>query len=135
MFVYYNFNVIDTFIRNVYHILLFNIFWYSFKFMVWIDIDHHFQNRCCNRNSSNCYKMAWKIGVGRLTTYQLIIVLSIGDIVGDYMINIDTPIVTMPATLSIFIVVFKPLDFLGTKNKRIDRILNVVHIFPLLPLL
>lgn len=63
-------------------------------------------------------------GVGQLTTYQLIVVLSIGAIVGDSMINSDTPIVTMLAALLIIITVFKLLDYLSAKNKRMERIIN-----------
>ncbi|MBA3750270.1 MAG: hypothetical protein H0X03_05150, partial [Nitrosopumilus sp.] len=52
-------------------------------------------------------------GVGQFTTYQLIVVLSFGNIVGDSIINSDIPIVTMIAALVMIIIVFKLLDYLS----------------------
>jgi len=63
-------------------------------------------------------------GVGQLTTYQFIIVLSLGNIVGEPMINSDTPIVTMLAAVVIIIIVFKLLDYVSAKNKKLEKIIN-----------
>lgn len=63
-------------------------------------------------------------GVGQLTTYQLIIVLSLGNIVGEPMINTDTSITTMVAAVIIIIIVFKLLDYVSAKNKRFEKIIN-----------
>jgi uncharacterized membrane protein YcaP (DUF421 family) len=63
-------------------------------------------------------------GIGQLTTYQLIIILSLGNIVGEPMINSDTSIVTMITAVIIIITVFKLLDYVTAKNKRIEKIIN-----------
>lgn len=63
-------------------------------------------------------------GVGQFTTYQLIVVLSFGNIVGEAIINSDIPIVTMIAALVMIIIVFKLLDYLSAKNKRLEKIIN-----------
>jgi uncharacterized membrane protein YcaP (DUF421 family) len=63
-------------------------------------------------------------GVGQLTTYQLIIILSVGDVVGDAMLNRETPIVIMIVALVIIIGVFKLLDYVSTKNRRLEKIIN-----------
>jgi uncharacterized membrane protein YcaP (DUF421 family) len=63
-------------------------------------------------------------GIGQLTTYQLIIILSLGNIVGEPMINSDTSIVAMITAVIIIITVFKLLDYVSAKNKRIEKIIN-----------
>lgn len=63
-------------------------------------------------------------GLGQLTTYQLIIFLSFGDIVGDTVLDRDTPIVIMLVALVIIIGVFKLLDYVSAKNKRLEKIIN-----------
>ena len=62
-------------------------------------------------------------GIGQLTTYQLVIILSLGNIVGEPMINSDTSIVTM-ITAVIIVTVFKLLDYVTAKNKKIEKIIN-----------
>ncbi len=63
-------------------------------------------------------------GFGQLTTYQLVIFLSLGDLVGDAVINRDTPIVIMLVALVIIISVFKFLDYVSAKNKRLEKMIN-----------
>ena len=63
-------------------------------------------------------------GFGQLTTYQLIIFLSLGDIVGDAVLDRDTPIAIMLVALVIIISVFKLLDYVSAKNKRLEKIIN-----------
>ncbi len=63
-------------------------------------------------------------GVGQLTTYQLIIVLSLGSIIAETMVNTDTSIVSMIASVVIVIIVFKLLDYISAKNKRMEKIVN-----------
>jgi uncharacterized membrane protein YcaP (DUF421 family) len=63
-------------------------------------------------------------GISQLTTYQLIIILSLGSIVAEPMINTEVPILSMIAVVVIIIVVFKLLDYLTTKNKKVEKIIN-----------
>ena len=63
-------------------------------------------------------------GVSQLTIYQLIIILSLGNIVAEPMINSDTPILSMVTVVIIIIVVFKLLDYVNAKNKRMEKIIN-----------
>ena len=63
-------------------------------------------------------------GVSQLTIYQLIIILSLGNIVAEPMINSDTPILSMVTVVVIIIVVFKLLDYVSAKNKRMEKIIN-----------
>ena len=63
-------------------------------------------------------------GVGQLTTYQLIIILSLGNIVAEPMSNNETPILSMVTVVLIIIIVFKLLDYISAKNKRIEKIIN-----------
>jgi uncharacterized membrane protein YcaP (DUF421 family) len=53
--------------------------------------------------------------------------LSLGNIVAEPMINSDTPIlsmVTVVIIIIIIIVVFKLLDYVSVKNKRMEKIIN-----------
>jgi len=63
-------------------------------------------------------------GVSQLTAYQLIIILSLGNIVAEPMINNDTPILSMVTVVVIIIVLFKMLDYVSAKNKRMEKIIN-----------
>ncbi len=63
-------------------------------------------------------------GVSQLTAYQLIIILSLGNIVAEPMINSDTPILSMVTVVVIIIVLFKLLDYVSAKNKRMEKIIN-----------
>ena len=63
-------------------------------------------------------------GVSQLTIYQLIIILSLGNIVAEPMINSDAPILSMVTVVIIIIVVFKLLDYVSAKNKRMEKIIN-----------
>lgn len=63
-------------------------------------------------------------GVSQLTTYQLIIILSLGNIVAEPMINNDAPILTMVTVIVIIILVFKILDYVSAKNKKMEKIIN-----------
>lgn len=63
-------------------------------------------------------------GVGQLTTYQLIIILSLGNIVAEPMINNETPILSMVTVVLIVIIVFKLLDYVSAKNKRMEKMIN-----------
>ncbi|MDN5847473.1 MAG: DUF421 domain-containing protein [Candidatus Nitrosocosmicus sp.] len=63
-------------------------------------------------------------GVNQLTAYQLIIILSLGNIVAEPMINSDTPILSMVTVVVIIIVVFKLLDYVSAKNKRMENMIN-----------
>ncbi len=63
-------------------------------------------------------------GVSQLTAYQLIIILSLGNIVAEPMINSDTPILSMVTVIVIIIVLFKLLDYVSAKNKRMEKIIN-----------
>lgn len=63
-------------------------------------------------------------GVGQLTTYQLIILLSLGNIVAEPMISDETPILSMVTVVLIIIVIFKVLDYVSTKNKKMEKIIN-----------
>ncbi len=56
-------------------------------------------------------------GVGQFTTYQLIVVLSFGNIVGEAIINSDISTAAMTAAVVTIIIVFKLLDYLGIKIK------------------
>ena len=63
-------------------------------------------------------------GVSQLTAYQLIIILSLGNIVAEPMINNDTPILSMVTVVVIIIILFKLLDYVSAKNKRMEKIIN-----------
>ena len=63
-------------------------------------------------------------GVSQLTIYQLIIILSLGNIVAEPIINSDTPILSMVTVVVIIIVLFKLLDYVNAKNKRMEKIIN-----------
>jgi uncharacterized membrane protein YcaP (DUF421 family) len=63
-------------------------------------------------------------GVGQFTTYQLIVVLSFGNIVGEAIINYDISTAAMIAAVVTIIIVFKFLDYLSAKNKRLEKIIN-----------
>lgn len=63
-------------------------------------------------------------GFTQLTAYQLIIILSLENIVTEPMINIDTPILSMVTVVLIIILVFKGLDCVSAKNKRTESIIN-----------
>lgn len=63
-------------------------------------------------------------GVGQLTTYQLIIILSLGNIVAEPMINNETPILSMVTVVLIVIIVFKLSDYVSAKNKRMEKMIN-----------
>jgi uncharacterized membrane protein YcaP (DUF421 family) len=63
-------------------------------------------------------------GFTQLTAYQLIIILSLGNIVAEPMINTETPILSMVTVVLIIILVFKGLDYVSAKNKRMERIIN-----------
>jgi uncharacterized membrane protein YcaP (DUF421 family) len=63
-------------------------------------------------------------GWGQFTTYQLIVVLSFGNIVGEAIINSDISTAAMIAAVVTIIIVFKLLDYLSTKNKRLEKIIN-----------
>ena len=62
--------------------------------------------------------------MGQFTTYQLIVVLSFGNIVGEAIINSDISTAAMTAAVVTIIIVFKLLDYLSTKNKRLEKIIN-----------
>jgi len=63
-------------------------------------------------------------GVNQLTAYQLIIILSLGNIVAEPMLNNDAPILSMVTVIVIIIVLFKLLDYVSAKNKRMEKIIN-----------
>lgn len=63
-------------------------------------------------------------GVGQFTTYQLIVVLSFGNIVGEAIINSDISTAAMTAAVVTIVIVFKLLDYLSAKNKRLEKIIN-----------
>lgn len=63
-------------------------------------------------------------GVNQLTAYQLIIILSLGNIVAEPMLNNDAPILSMVTVVVIIIVLFKLLDYVSAKNKRMEKIIN-----------
>jgi uncharacterized membrane protein YcaP (DUF421 family) len=63
-------------------------------------------------------------GFSQLTTYQLIVILSLGSIVAEPMINHETPIMSMVVVIIIIILVFKLLDYLSAKNRRLEKIIN-----------
>ena len=54
----------------------------------------------------------------------IVILLSLGDIVDDTVLDRDTPIVIMLVALVIIIGVFKLLDYVSAKNKRLEKIIN-----------
>jgi uncharacterized membrane protein YcaP (DUF421 family) len=60
----------------------------------------------------------------QLTAYQLIIILSLGNIVAEPMINPQTPILSMIAVVLIIVLLFKILDYISAKNKRMEKIIN-----------
>ena len=60
----------------------------------------------------------------QLTAYQLIIILSLGNIVAEPMINPETPILSMVTVVLIIVLLFKILDYISAKNKRMERIIN-----------
>ena len=60
-----------------------------------------------------------------MTAYQLIIILSLGNIVAEPMINKETPILSMVTVVLIIILVFKGLDYVSAKNKRMDKIISL----------
>ena len=64
-------------------------------------------------------------GFTQLTAYQLIIILSLGNIVAEPMINKETPILSMVTVVLIIILVFKSLDYVSAKNKRMDKIISL----------
>jgi uncharacterized membrane protein YcaP (DUF421 family) len=63
-------------------------------------------------------------GISQLTSYQLIIILSLGSIVAEPMINSDIPILSMVTVVVIIILIFKVLDYVTAKNKKIERTIN-----------
>lgn len=63
-------------------------------------------------------------GFTQLTAYQLIIILSLGNIVAEPMINTEIPILSMVTVVLIIVLVFKGLDYISAKNKRMERIIN-----------
>ncbi len=63
-------------------------------------------------------------GVSQLTAYQLIIILSLGNIVAEPMINNDTSILSMVTVVVIIIISFKLLDYVSAKNNRMKKIIN-----------
>ena len=63
-------------------------------------------------------------GVGQFTTYQLIVVLSFGNIVGEAIINADISTAAMTAAVVMIVIVFKLLDYLSAKNKKLEKIIN-----------
>lgn len=63
-------------------------------------------------------------GVGQFTTYQLIVVLSFGNIVGEAIINSDISTAAMTAAVVTIVIVFKLLEYLSAKNKRLEKIIN-----------
>jgi uncharacterized membrane protein YcaP (DUF421 family) len=63
-------------------------------------------------------------GVGQFTTYQLIVVLGVGNIVGEAIINNDISTSAMTAAVVMIVIVFKLLDYLSAKNKRLEKIIN-----------
>ena len=50
--------------------------------------------------------------------------MSLGNIVAEPMINSDTPILSMVTVVVIIIVLFKLLDYVSAKNKRMEKIIN-----------
>jgi uncharacterized membrane protein YcaP (DUF421 family) len=50
--------------------------------------------------------------------------LSLGNIVAEPMINKDAPILSMVTVVVIIIIVFKLLDYVSAKNKRMEKIIN-----------
>lgn len=54
----------------------------------------------------------------------MIIILSLGNIVAEPMINTETPILSMVTVVIIIIMVFKLLDYVSAKNKRMEKIIN-----------
>jgi uncharacterized membrane protein YcaP (DUF421 family) len=52
------------------------------------------------------------------------VVLSFGNIVGEAIINSDISTAAMIAAVVTIIIVFKLLDYLSTKNKRLEKIIN-----------
>ena len=64
-------------------------------------------------------------GVSQLTTYQLIIILSLGSVVAEPMLNSETSIISIIAVAIIVIMVFKLLDYLSAKNKRMEKVINL----------
>ena len=63
-------------------------------------------------------------GFIQLTAYQLIIILSLGNIIAEPLINTETPILTMVTVVLTIVLVFKGLDYISAKNKRMERIIN-----------
>src|SRR6185436_20117795 len=57
-------------------------------------------------------------GFIQLTAYQLIIILSLGNIIAEPLINTETPILTMVTVVLTIVLVFKGLDYISAKNKR-----------------
>ena len=63
-------------------------------------------------------------GVSQVTAYQLIIILNLGNIVAEPMINNDTSILSIVTAIVIITVLFKLLDYMSAKNKRLEKIIN-----------
>lgn len=63
-------------------------------------------------------------GIGQLTSYQLVIILSLGNIVVEPMINSDTPILTMVSVTVIIVLIFKGLDYVSAKNRKMEKMIN-----------
>ena len=89
-----------------------------------MSIIHIHEDFDCIWNSSFCDKWIGSKGVSQLTIYQLIVILSLGNIVAEPMINSDAPILSMVTVVIIIIVVFKLLDYVSVKNKRMEKIIN-----------
>ena len=51
-------------------------------------------------------------------------VLSFGNIVGEAIINSDISTSAMTAAVVMIVIVFKLLDYLSAKNKRLEKIIN-----------
>ena len=60
-------------------------------------------------------------GVGQLTTYEMIIILGLGNVLGEPMVSMEISIPQMFTSVIIIVMFFKLLDYLTTKNGRLGR--------------
>jgi uncharacterized membrane protein YcaP (DUF421 family) len=63
-------------------------------------------------------------GLSQLNPYQLIIILGLGNVVAEPMVNSDFAILSMVIIIFIIVIFFKVIDYITTKNKKIERILE-----------
>lgn len=63
-------------------------------------------------------------GVGQLTTYELIIILGLGNVIGEPMVSMDISIPQMFTSVIMIVLLFKLLDYLTARGGRVGRLIE-----------